>query len=151
MGEVLLVILGPTAFFGLFALLCMRFAAESRPYFDERPVTDDRPQRAQQEIVEALSGDCPASAREVGGSLRGTFVRQPGQGEPQRGRLCDRLGVLTERVEPDLPVDDGDGVQVGTVAHELDERSLPELRSERGHVESVGVADALVAARVACA
>jgi hypothetical protein len=43
MGEVLLVILGPTAFFGLFALLCMRFGAESRPYFDERPVVDDRP------------------------------------------------------------------------------------------------------------
>src|ERR671920_1136801 len=43
MGEVLLVILGPTAVFGLFALLCMRFGAESRPYFDERPVVDDRP------------------------------------------------------------------------------------------------------------
>ena len=43
MGEVLLVILGPTAVFGLFALLCMRYGAESRPYFDERPVVDDRP------------------------------------------------------------------------------------------------------------
>jgi hypothetical protein len=43
MGEALLVILGPTAVFGLFALLCMRFGAESRPYFDERPVVDDRP------------------------------------------------------------------------------------------------------------
>jgi hypothetical protein len=43
MGEVLLVILGPTAVFGLFALLAMRYGAESRPYFDERPVVDDRP------------------------------------------------------------------------------------------------------------
>jgi hypothetical protein len=43
MGEVLLVILGPTVVFGLFALLAMRFGAESRPYFDERPVVDDRP------------------------------------------------------------------------------------------------------------
>ncbi|HEX2104325.1 MAG TPA: hypothetical protein VHF51_11790 [Solirubrobacteraceae bacterium] len=43
MGEVLLATLGPTAVFGLFALLCMRFGAESRPYFDEKPVVDDRP------------------------------------------------------------------------------------------------------------
>ena len=43
MGEVLIAILGPTAVFGLFALLCMRFGAESRPYFDEKPVVDDRP------------------------------------------------------------------------------------------------------------
>jgi hypothetical protein len=43
MAEVLLATLGPTIGFGLFALLCMRFGAESRPYFDERPVVDDRP------------------------------------------------------------------------------------------------------------
>ncbi len=43
MGEVLVVILGPTVAFGLFALLAMRFGAESRPYFDERPVVDERP------------------------------------------------------------------------------------------------------------
>jgi hypothetical protein len=43
MGEVLLATLGPTVVFGLFALLCMRFGAESRPYFDERPVVDERP------------------------------------------------------------------------------------------------------------
>ena len=35
--------LGPTVVFGLFALLAVRFGAESRPYFDERPVLDDRP------------------------------------------------------------------------------------------------------------
>jgi hypothetical protein len=43
MGAALLVIFGPTVVFGLFALLAMRFGAESRPYFDERPVVDDRP------------------------------------------------------------------------------------------------------------
>ena len=43
MGEVLLAMLGPTVVFGLFALLAVKFGAESRPYFDERPVVDDRP------------------------------------------------------------------------------------------------------------
>ena len=43
MGAVLLAMLGPTVLFGLFALLAVRFGAESRPYFDERPVVDDRP------------------------------------------------------------------------------------------------------------
>src|SRR3954469_23759304 len=43
MGAVLLAMLGPTVGFGLFALLAMRFGAESRPYFDERPVLDERP------------------------------------------------------------------------------------------------------------
>jgi hypothetical protein len=43
MGAVLLAMFGPTVVFGLFALLAMRFGAESRPYFDERPVLDDRP------------------------------------------------------------------------------------------------------------
>ena len=43
MGAVLLAMLAPTVGFGLFALLAMRFGAESRPYFDERPVVDERP------------------------------------------------------------------------------------------------------------
>ena len=43
MGDALLIMLGPTAVFGLFALLAMRFGAESRPGFDGRPVRDDRP------------------------------------------------------------------------------------------------------------
>jgi hypothetical protein len=42
-GEVLLAMLGPTVVFGLFALLAVKFGAESRPYFDERPVVDERP------------------------------------------------------------------------------------------------------------
>lgn len=43
MGQVLLAMFGPTIVFGLFALLAVKFGAESRPYFDERPVLDDRP------------------------------------------------------------------------------------------------------------
>jgi hypothetical protein len=43
MGAALLVMLGPTVAFGLFAVLAMRFGAESRPGFDGRPVRDDRP------------------------------------------------------------------------------------------------------------
>src|SRR3954471_3786130 len=42
-GELLLAMLGPTVAFGLFALIAVKFGAESRPYFDERPVLDDRP------------------------------------------------------------------------------------------------------------
>ena len=41
--DVALAILGPTVGFGLFALLALRFGAESRPGFDEKPVLDDRP------------------------------------------------------------------------------------------------------------
>jgi hypothetical protein len=41
--EVLLAFLVPTAAFGLFAVLAMWLGAESRPWFDERPVLDDRP------------------------------------------------------------------------------------------------------------
>lgn len=41
--EVLLVFLLPTAAFGLFALLAVWLGAESRPWFDERPILDDRP------------------------------------------------------------------------------------------------------------
>jgi hypothetical protein len=43
MGAVLFAMVGPTVVFGLFALLAVRYGAESRPYFDERPVVDDRP------------------------------------------------------------------------------------------------------------
>jgi hypothetical protein len=43
MGAVLLAMFGPTIVFGLFALLAMRYGAETRPWFDERPVVDDRP------------------------------------------------------------------------------------------------------------
>jgi hypothetical protein len=42
-GDVLFAMLAPTLGFGLFALLAIRFGAESRPYFDERPVVDERP------------------------------------------------------------------------------------------------------------
>lgn len=43
MLEVLVGILLPPAVFGVFAVLAMWLGAESRPWFDERPVRDDRP------------------------------------------------------------------------------------------------------------
>ncbi len=43
MFELLLAMGVPTAGFGLFALLAYWAGAESRPWFDERPVLDDRP------------------------------------------------------------------------------------------------------------
>lgn len=43
MVELLLAMGVPTAGFGLFALLAMWAGAESRPWFDERPIRDDRP------------------------------------------------------------------------------------------------------------
>jgi hypothetical protein len=43
MVEVLVVMLLPTLVFGIFALLSLWLGAETRPWFDERPVYDDRP------------------------------------------------------------------------------------------------------------
>ena len=43
MGGLLLAMGLPTLVFGAFALLAIRFGADSRPWFDERPVHDDRP------------------------------------------------------------------------------------------------------------
>lgn len=43
MGAALAAIFLPMAAFGLLALLSLRFGAETRPGFDEKPVLDDRP------------------------------------------------------------------------------------------------------------
>src|SRR3954452_9150797 len=43
MAQLLLAFGLPTLGFGLFALLALRFGAETRPGFDERPIKDDRP------------------------------------------------------------------------------------------------------------
>jgi hypothetical protein len=43
MAELLLVMGLPTLIFGVFALLALWLGAETRPWFDERPVIDDRP------------------------------------------------------------------------------------------------------------
>jgi hypothetical protein len=43
MLEVLVGIALPPAVFGVFAILAMWLGAETRPWFDERPVLDDRP------------------------------------------------------------------------------------------------------------
>jgi hypothetical protein len=43
MVEVLLAMGLPTLIFGVVALLALWLGAETRPWFDERPVLDDRP------------------------------------------------------------------------------------------------------------
>jgi hypothetical protein len=43
MVEVLLVMFLPIVIFGVFALAALWFGAETRPWFDERPVLDERP------------------------------------------------------------------------------------------------------------
>jgi hypothetical protein len=43
MVELLLVMGLPTLIFGVFALLALWLGAETRPWFDERPVIDERP------------------------------------------------------------------------------------------------------------
>jgi hypothetical protein len=43
MVELLMVMLLPTLVFGVFAVLSLWLGAETRPWFDERPVRDDRP------------------------------------------------------------------------------------------------------------
>jgi hypothetical protein len=43
MVELLVVMLLPTLVFGIFAVLSLWLGAETRPWFDERPVRDDRP------------------------------------------------------------------------------------------------------------
>jgi hypothetical protein len=43
MLEVLVGIALPPLIFGVFAVLAMWLGAETRPWFDERPVLDDRP------------------------------------------------------------------------------------------------------------
>jgi hypothetical protein len=43
MVEVLLAMGLPTLIFGVFAVLALWLGAETRPWFDERPVLDDRP------------------------------------------------------------------------------------------------------------
>ena len=43
MLEVLVGIALPPLIFGVFAVLAMWLGAETRPWFDERPVRDDRP------------------------------------------------------------------------------------------------------------
>ena len=55
MLEVLVGIALPPLIFGVFAVLAMWLGAETRPWFDERPVRDDRPNWWP--IVRRLPGD----------------------------------------------------------------------------------------------
>jgi len=64
MLGVLLGILLPLLVFGAFALLAMWLGAETRPWFDERPVRDDRPNWGP--IARWLPRDPDEDAIEVG-------------------------------------------------------------------------------------
>jgi hypothetical protein len=70
MLEVLMGIALPLLVFGGFALLAMFLGAETRPWFDERPVRDDRPNWGP--IARYLPQDLEEDALEVGGSDDGT-------------------------------------------------------------------------------
>jgi hypothetical protein len=84
--EVLFGILLPPAAFGAFAVLAMWLGAESRPWFDERPVLDDRPNwwpivrgvpRDDEEIPEADMPDDGTPAPLVAPSVRRRPRAQP--------------------------------------------------------------------------
>jgi hypothetical protein len=80
--EVLLIALLPTVIFGIFALLSLWLGAESRPWFDERPVLDDRPNWFP--IVRSLPSD-DDEARDDDGPDDGTPVPVPAPA-PARGQ-----------------------------------------------------------------
>jgi hypothetical protein len=86
MVEAVLAFAIPTAGFGLFALLALRFGAESRPGFDEKPVLDGRPNWF------AIPGSAPRPPR---GELRVTGGGKPtprpvGQPAASRTRAATR-------------------------------------------------------------
>jgi hypothetical protein len=89
MGAALVAIFAPTAAFGLLALLALRFGAETRPGFDEKPVLDDRPNwpaigcrpPAHRDDVEPRSGE-PAPARPAPAA--------PARPAPRSGRASPR-------------------------------------------------------------
>jgi hypothetical protein len=72
MLEVLVGIALPPLVFGVFALLAMWLGAETRPWFDERPVLDDRPNWGP--IARRLPRDRDEDAIEVD---------EPGDGTPE--------------------------------------------------------------------
>jgi hypothetical protein len=70
MLEVLLGIALPPLAFGAFAVLAMWLGAETRPWFDERPVLDDRPNWGP--IVRHVPRDGEEDPLEVGEPRDGT-------------------------------------------------------------------------------
>jgi hypothetical protein len=93
--EVLVGILLPPAIFGVFALLAMWLGAESRPWFDERPVLDDRPnwwpivrslpRDRDDELLAADKPDDGTPAPLVGPSVGASAARSASRGRHQRG------------------------------------------------------------------
>jgi hypothetical protein len=75
MLGVLLGIALPPLVFGVFALLAMWLGAETRPWFDERVVRDDRPNWGP--IARRLPGDDDEGVLDVGEPRDGTPVPVP--------------------------------------------------------------------------
>ena len=89
MGALLLAMGVPTLIFGLFALLAMRFGAESRPWFDERPVHDDRPNWFP--IARSIKADEDDQAPDDGEPVAAAEPRR--EPRPQPGRRQPALGA----------------------------------------------------------
>jgi hypothetical protein len=90
MLEVLVGIAIPPLIFGVFAVLAMWLGAETRPWFDERPVLDDRPNwwpivrrvprdRDDEDVLEVdeRSGGTPAPTPEPVAAARPASRPQP--------------------------------------------------------------------------
>jgi hypothetical protein len=70
----------PIGIFGAFALLSMWLGAETRPWFDERPVRDDRPNWFPIARLRPRDLDEPADDEPVDGTLAPTAAaRAPAQ------------------------------------------------------------------------
>lgn len=77
----------PTLVFGIFALLSLWLGAESRPWFDERPVLDDRPNWFP--IARRLPTDDDAAPRRPEREPRdGALVPVPIAARPQSRRAA---------------------------------------------------------------
>jgi hypothetical protein len=83
LGVLLGIALAPLIF-GVFALLAMFLGAETRPWFDERPVRDDRPNWGP--IVRYLPQDLEEDALEVGGPDDGAPQAVPAPAAPRQSR-----------------------------------------------------------------
>jgi hypothetical protein len=85
MVELLLVMLLPTLVFGIFAVLSLWLGAETRPWFDERPVYDDRPNWYP--IARTVPSDDDLEPSQPGTEPRdGTPVRVPAPALPSQPR-----------------------------------------------------------------
>jgi hypothetical protein len=93
MLEVLVGIALPPLIFGVFAVLAMWLGAETRPWFDERPVLDDRPNWWP--IVRRLPRDRDEEALDVDEPTDGTPEPVAAPALPAASRGQPRPAVAT--------------------------------------------------------